>query len=567
MGLGWLRLRWFLLLAYGLLWVLSLAVILRPSLQPEILGWWSRRAFVLVLMALAAMLGMTVLLGLAFRPESGLARLIVAVLDFLRRRRAVLWLAAVVPPLGWLTGLFFLGWLDVPLTMPIVIGLSAIMGLVILWELALLLAERPRELQRELVPKTALLIATVLGCLIGIEVAGRMAPALRFASWRINPRGVTSRFHTQDFDVSVVTNQQGLREPEVVAERSGDEYRIVVIGDSMTFGWGVEYEDAYPYVLQEKLRTRLGRQDVRVINMGRPGADLSAYLTFAGQYANRLNPRIVVVGFLIGNDCPILAPASWRDEAAYRKALAGVLAAGNVDPGERLLQRSCLATLLINQAYRGAGLMRASYSEGQRGPVFGEANPLDPVTLDREIQAAPDPERSRRILDRMVETSWYEKGRNWQVSPWLLRSVILHPTGPADSLVTREPTARAMQQEWSLCEAVLHEMDRTVTAAGARLVIFGIPAAHAVSERSVRFLGDLGCEINDRMTSSQTINQWLAEFAGRDQIPLIDATARFRSAIESEPNLYFASDDHMTPQGHQLLAEVLAEGLAEQIGD
>ncbi|MCH5373230.1 MAG: hypothetical protein JJ992_04595, partial [Planctomycetes bacterium] len=81
MGLRWLRLPWFLLAAYGLLWVASLALFVRRSASPEVLGWWSRRMFGLVMLDLAAMMVLTVALVLAFRPQSRWSRFLRALLE------------------------------------------------------------------------------------------------------------------------------------------------------------------------------------------------------------------------------------------------------------------------------------------------------------------------------------------------------------------------------------------------------------------------------------------------------------------------------------------------------
>jgi hypothetical protein len=68
--------------------------------------------------------------------------------------------------------------------------------------------------------------------------------------------------------IVVKTNEDGLR-----SEYSRDAFRsygvrMVTLGDSQTFGLGVTAQEAFPQVMERRLRQRLGRQDVAVLNGG-----------------------------------------------------------------------------------------------------------------------------------------------------------------------------------------------------------------------------------------------------------------------------------------------------------
>ena len=85
--------------------------------------------------------------------------------------------------------------------------------------------------------------------------------------------GITLRHRTREFAVDVHTNGWRLRGPEV--EASDDALRVLVIGDSFTFGWGVEERERYSEVLQQLLRTGHGRE-VRVTVVPEPTTSPSA---------------------------------------------------------------------------------------------------------------------------------------------------------------------------------------------------------------------------------------------------------------------------------------------------
>jgi len=561
--LGWLETKRLFLLGYLLLWPPSLMLLLHRSEQADVVGWWSRRVFVLVAADLAVLLAGTVLLWRVWSRGGQLVARFEAALHVVRRKRILLWTIAWMPPAGLLVGVLYLARLSVPLSLALLCSLTSAFLLVCVWELALLFPGKQMAEQRNLLKKLSLLGFSLVVTLLTVEATGWIFQWHRFALWDVNPKNIDVRFRTDAFDVRVVTNRQGLREPHMIPLEPDDVHRVVVVGDSVTFGWGVEYEDTYPKVAERVLVGEYELADVQIINMGRAGAEPSDYLTFVRRYAAQLEPTIIVLGFLVGNDCPISPPARIRTDEEMKSASRKRIADSYQPRAERIIESSCVASLLYTGLYQPLGSLSSMALEGRRGAVYGEPNPLASAALESELDIAKNPERSREILEQLQREGWIAKGLQWRVSPWLLRSVMTHPNGPADSLVTRAETAEAMRQEWRLCEDVLRETKRVAEAAGAELVVLAVPHSHAVSRRWVRFLGELGCDVNEEMTSTRTINEWLAEFADREQIPCIDPLDQFRTASESGQRLYFDTDDHMTPLGQHLLGEALADGLLE----
>ncbi len=86
----------------------------------------------------------------------------------------------------------------------------------------------------------------------------------------------------------VRTNSLGLRDEEIPSRRPVNQYRILCLGDSITYGHGVERAHTYEYLLQEMLYAAFPGRDIRVINGGCPG-----YSSFQGQELfKRLDPII-----------------------------------------------------------------------------------------------------------------------------------------------------------------------------------------------------------------------------------------------------------------------------------
>jgi lysophospholipase L1-like esterase len=166
-------------------------------------------------------------------------------------------------------------------------------------------------------------VATVL--LLLVSIAGSMLAAELLLRWRrdssISQReeGVKHQFnayradpvlsHTLrpswsgihqklEFKVSVRTNALGFRGREIPAQPDPGTFRILTLGDSFTFGWGVEEEETFIRVLERRL-SAVGR--VEVINAGVPGYSADQYLLFLRTRGFALRPDAILL-IECGND-------------------------------------------------------------------------------------------------------------------------------------------------------------------------------------------------------------------------------------------------------------------------
>ena len=90
-------------------------------------------------------------------------------------------------------------------------------------------------------------------------------------------------------------NSAGYRGPEFEREKNG--YRILALGNSCTFGWGVEEEQTWVRQLDRILGSRLNNDRYEVINAGVPGySSHQGRIAFAKKLAV-LKPDMVLVMF------------------------------------------------------------------------------------------------------------------------------------------------------------------------------------------------------------------------------------------------------------------------------
>lgn len=101
------------------------------------------------------------------------------------------------------------------------------------------------------------------------------------------------RHAAQDFGVEVVTNALGLRGPEVVVPKPADRYRVLVLGDSFSFGWGVELQQAWHACMARELQAT-GARPVEVVAGGVPGWSPLQQFVFLEQRGLDLQPDLVL---------------------------------------------------------------------------------------------------------------------------------------------------------------------------------------------------------------------------------------------------------------------------------
>jgi lysophospholipase L1-like esterase len=99
-------------------------------------------------------------------------------------------------------------------------------------------------------------------------------------------------------------NAQGIRADQPVGPKQAGEKRLLVLGDSVTFGAKVRTDQAYPARLEQGLRT--AGYDWRVLNGGVSGYDPAQEADWLEEFGWRLEPDVVGVAFCRNDVLPSL---------------------------------------------------------------------------------------------------------------------------------------------------------------------------------------------------------------------------------------------------------------------
>ncbi|MFC1674585.1 SGNH/GDSL hydrolase family protein [Candidatus Omnitrophota bacterium] len=109
------------------------------------------------------------------------------------------------------------------------------------------------------------------------------------------------RLDDLEFKTLVYTNSLNIRDDEISAKRD-NEFRILCLGDSYTFGLGVDIDDAFVTLTEELLNEHNGvRLRFSLINAGGP-TSACKNRDFLIQKGIGLEPDAIIVQTFIGND-------------------------------------------------------------------------------------------------------------------------------------------------------------------------------------------------------------------------------------------------------------------------
>lgn len=112
----------------------------------------------------------------------------------------------------------------------------------------------------------------------------------------------TVRYNTSEFTFIAKTNAFGLRDRDFLPNKALDTYRILAIGDSFTYGWGVKDDESWPKQLERILSEKFRNKKIEVINAGIPGYFPRGYVNIAKEFIPKFSPDLVLVGIVEGDD-------------------------------------------------------------------------------------------------------------------------------------------------------------------------------------------------------------------------------------------------------------------------
>lgn len=330
-------------------------------------------------------------------------------------------------------------------------------------------------------------------------------------------------FTTDFWNHKIVHNSRGERGPEYPYERSPGKQRILLIGDSGTWGYPLAEEEIPSSQLMAALKKRAPERELEIINEGVIGyATDQEYLTYLLK-GRRYKPDVVVLNFFSGNDLwELLANAAW----GVRKPSMKILVA---DEGSEPF---------------GIGLFDvpvpklAGWPERSLVEVFGIGDELKGSSLVRRSAFV------RFLLDRQLTAQWagnpeMEKVRGTEAFQYLRNYIPYIRTGETQIEPQRDYALRD-QKGADLFLEIVRALSGVVQKDGAKLIITMLPSPEIYREGEERKQYD---RIKARLLA--------------DRIPVVDLKSLAKDRSISEEELFTYS--HPTALGNRLAAEALAD--------
>jgi len=106
--------------------------------------------------------------------------------------------------------------------------------------------------------------------------------------WRLKPR----------LSGTLATNELGFRD---TTYKQNADLKILLLGDSVSWGDGVDMQQSYPFLLEEMLNQDYPEKTFEIINTGVPGYSTFQQLIYLKKYGIKLKPNIIIHQFCLND--------------------------------------------------------------------------------------------------------------------------------------------------------------------------------------------------------------------------------------------------------------------------
>jgi SGNH hydrolase-like domain, acetyltransferase AlgX len=328
-------------------------------------------------------------------------------------------------------------------------------------------------------------------------------------AYRLAP-GARVPFRFAEGSTTFVINSQGLRADHEIGPPAPGTTRLLNLGDSFTFGMGVNADQAFPALLNGKQAADGTRIDS--VNAGVFGYGTDNEAAWLRTYGWSLSPKIVLVGFFVGNDVKdvMLGMDKTTVDSQGRLVATDKSRAAMDQPGEAGADTTPPSTGIkgwLEQNSHAYLFLRNAYYNLTRPP----ARVQQPTIFDA-----------------------------------------------ASFFLKDEPPE--ITAGWTKTFGILDAMRADAQAHGAQLVVVAIPTREQVHDR---YWNEMKQQFG--LTDAQLVRdlpeQHLAAWSARTGAPLIDLLPGFRAADPNKQLYYFRTDRHWNATGHALAATLITEGM------
>lgn len=339
--------------------------------------------------------------------------------------------------------------------------------------------------------------------------------------WSLKPGAyLRSVDNKRGFDYRIRVNSRGMREREFSPIKKSAAKRILLVGDSITFGTGVEAERRFSNFMNRALG-----EDIEVLNGGVCGWGTDQELIYYESFVRDLNPDIVILSMTMANDVINNMLDHLFLESAPKPKF--------VLEGDSLkLANPMLSAPIIPFSRR----IRNFLKHHSRLLVFVKRR-ID--KLKYNIAMKDDPE--------CMPSGFERAGLDRAYSHWS---------------VYEKSYGTCLNDAWRVTEALLEQFAALCRRDDAELIIFAFPLKIEIDKMWRRDLMN-HYDIDPARFDFRKPYRRLSEFCRLHDIELLYPVDEFNAAAKMR-HLYFENDSHPNQFGHAAAAQAILEKLRER---
>lgn len=325
-------------------------------------------------------------------------------------------------------------------------------------------------------------------------------------------------YETSEFNFTAHISPQGLRNEEVSVSKPKGAFRILALGDSFTFGWGVDLKDSWPKVLQELL----SGQNVEIINAGVYGANPDMYSGICKIYKDQFKPDLIIAGLYSTDD--------------LYQAVASVQARPDRDIVSRFWPT---LTSIKDPVLMHGNYYDPSAKELYLSPVWRKVI-VDFVADHKEFFSGLGLEAQKEFLSGRLNPGLIMESQN--DPDYLIRT--LDENDLNTSLAALDLSFRKLKEECS--DNIL-------------LVVVFLPSSELVSKDYLPFKESLGYKVSEDLLKFDP-GEKIRPIAGKFGFSFVSLLDNFRE--DGCLNCFYKWDGHLTAEGNKRTAEFLLDKIA-----
>ena len=368
------------------------------------------------------------------------------------------------------------------------------------------------------------------------------------------PPNVTAHSDSKDYYYTFKTNSLGIRNPEITVKKGK---RILVLGDSFVFGWGVNEEYTFVRLAEKKLQAK--DPNITLVNTGIPNTGPENYLPMYRALRDKLKPDLVVT-VLYPNDVTDSGPTVFLE--AIKNALSKKK---TIRFAFFIMPKASDYFLKYFLARMNQGIN--SDAESTTLQKQNDSPPPPPKILTAE-QVKTKKEEYRKLIYVLADSMGVKKDRvsQWlieigdenltlaaegKISPKILLTGLLSPDFYEENLDLKKKQIDRYGRMLELIDTIRKETSERKEQFG----LVYIPSELQYDAKKTELHKRLGVITQARwLKEVSALEQSLKGYADKNQISYLNLTSIFREESRKK-ELNFPFDLHLNNNGNAVVVE------------